>query len=136
MNNMKSQGSLLPIWYNVTQETVSEYSWPLSDIFAVNAYNMSVHQIVRRLLPKLGEYYYTVDNEENIVRSLSKTNIPISDRRAGYQVITSINTDEIINKTTCICTKENIIYPYENISEHKFNYWQGRKGVLNVITEY
>lgn len=132
--NMESPGLLLPIWYNVTKERVSEYSWPLTDIFAVNASDMSVHQIVRKLLSKLGEYHYSVDKEENIVRSLSKTSIPLSARSAGYQVITSINTDEIINKTTCICTKENIIYPYENISEHKFNYWQGRKGVFNVIT--
>ena len=132
--NMASPGSLLPIWYRISKEVVSKYSLPLSNILAVNASNMTIPQIVQNLLPKLGEYHYSVDKNENIVRSLSKIIIPISDRESGYQVIKSINTDEIINNTTCVCTNEALIYPYENICEYKFNYWQARKGELNVIT--
>lgn len=132
--NIESPGTLLPIWYNVSKKEVAEYSRPLSNISAIKASNLSIQQIVQKLLAKLGEYHYSVDNDENIIRSITKVNIPLSDRESGYQVIKSINTDELINKTTCICTNDAIIYPYENISEYKFNYWQARKGELNVIT--
>ncbi len=132
--NINAPGSLLPIWFNVTKKEVSEYSWSLSNILAIDATNLSPTEIVQRLNSKLGEYYYSVDKNETLVRSAEKVSIALSDREAGSQVIKSINTDKIIDKDTCICTNDALVFPYEDMSEYHFNYWQAHKGELNVIT--
>lgn len=132
--NVNAPGTLLPIWFNVSKNEVAEYSRSLSNIVAIDATNLSSAEIVQRLTSKLGEYYYSIDKNEMLVRSATKINITLADREAGSQVIKSINTDQIIDKENCICTNDALIYPYEDISEYHFNYWQWYKGELNVIT--
>lgn len=132
--NINAPGTLLPIWFNVSKEEVAEYSRSLSNILAINATNLSSAEIVQRLNSKLGEYYYSIDKDEMLVRSVTKVNIALADRKAGSQVIKSINTDQLIDKKTCICTNDALVYPYEDMSEYHFNYWQVHKGNLNVIT--
>lgn len=132
--NINALGSLLPIWFNVTKKEVSEYSRSLSNILSIDATNLSAAEIVRRLNSKLGEYYYSIDKNEILVRSTEKVNITLSDRESGSQIIKSVNTDTIIDKNTCICTNDALVYPYEDMSEYHFNYWQANKGKLNVIT--
>ena len=132
--NINAPGTLLPIWFNVSKKEVAEYSKSLSNILAIDATNLSSAEIVQRLTPKLGEYYYSIDKNETLVRSDTKVNITLADREAGSQVIRSINTDQIINTETCVCTNDALVYPYEDMSEYHFNYWQAHKGELNLIT--
>ena len=132
--NIESPGILLPIWFNVSKKEVAEYSRSLSNIMAINASVLSIENIVQKLNEKLGEYYYRVNDDESLVRSDKKINIIPSDREAGSQVIMSINTDQLIDKEKCICTNEAFIYPYGDMNKYRFNYWQFRKGELNVIT--
>lgn len=132
--NINAPGTLLPIWLNVSKKEVAEYSRSLSNILAIDGTNLSPAEIVQRLTSKLGEYYYYIDENEKLVCSASKVNISLADREAGSQIIKSINTDQIIDQETCICTNDALVYPYGDMSEYHFNYWQGRKGELNVIT--
>lgn len=133
--NIERPGTLLPIWFNVSKSEVAEYSKSLSNILSIKATNnSSISNIVIKLNEIMGEYYYYVNSDEEIVRTSSKVNISPSDRKTGSQIIKSINTDQLIDKTTCICTNEAIVYPYGDMEEYKFNYWQALKGEIQVIT--
>lgn len=132
--NINAPGTLLPIWFNVSKKEVAEYSRSLSNILAIDGTNLSSAEIVQLLTSKLGEYYYSIDKDDKLVCSASKVNISLSDREAGSQIIKSINTDQIMDQETCICTNDALVYPYGDMSEYHFNYWQGCKGELNVIT--
>lgn len=102
--NIEHPGTLLPVWFNVSKQDVAQYSQSLANIMAIDAAKHSVVEIVQQLTSKIGEYRFSVDENENVIRSPCKVHIPLADREAGFQMIRSINTDQLIDRTTCVCT--------------------------------
>lgn len=133
--NIDNPGKLLPIWYNVSKSDIQNFCPTLSNIQAIIYDKQSIRELVRALELKIGEYIFHVDGRGNIIRSRNKKNVPRINRECGYQTIQSINTDELIDENTCICTQETIIYSYsDEIIECKFNHWQHLSGEINVIS--
>jgi hypothetical protein len=68
--NIERPGTLLPIWFNVSKSEVAEYSKSLSNILSIKATNnSSISNIVIKLNEIMGEYYYYVNSDEEIVRT-------------------------------------------------------------------
>lgn len=49
---------ILPVWYNVTKENVSQYSLYLADKFAINANDKNINQVALKLLEVLSPNIY------------------------------------------------------------------------------
>lgn len=133
--SIDNPGKLLPIWYNVSKTEVQNFCPTLSNIQSIRYDKQPIRELVRYLESKIGEYKYRVDNKGNIVRSRNKMNVPLINRECGYQTIQSINTDEMIDETVCVCTQDVLIYSYsDRIIEYKFNHWQHLSGDIKVIS--
>nr|WP_321243243.1 toll/interleukin-1 receptor domain-containing protein [uncultured Psychroserpens sp.] len=132
--NLESFGKILPIWHNLNQNDVSDYSPSLSNILAISTEGLDISTIANNLERKIGEFEYSVNQNGEILCSLDKKNVGLERLKAGFQIIKSIQTDELINPTLSNSRYEKIIYPYsKNYNSHEFQYWQNEPGELRLI---
>lgn len=133
IDNM-DEGMILPIWYNINRKDVVSYSSSLANKYAINTDGKNIDQILKELEKKLGDYFYSVDNNRNIVRSDNKVNIDILNRDKRFQLITSFIEHRLFNKEKCVITSDSTIYPYtQNFNALKFNHWQSNKGIIQLV---
>lgn len=132
--DIEHPGIILPIWHDIGQRDVSAYSASLANIVAILTNNRTVSDVVTQLERTIGEYRYFVDPNQSVSRSLGKTVISAGQRAAGFQVLMSTQSDQMINRTESNCRSDITIYPYSSdYCEHPFHYWQNEPGSIRLI---
>jgi hypothetical protein len=126
-------GIILPIWHNVNRSKVAEYSRSLADIVAISTSGRSVVAISTELEKKLGEYKYVVHPDLTLSRSANKGAVSLGQRESGYQVLISLQTDQMLDKLRSNSRSEVTLYPYlKDFCEREFHFWQNEKGEIKL----
>jgi hypothetical protein len=132
--DMRSPGSILPIWHNLSRSEVAGYSPSLANIVAVQSVSRTMAQVVSELEKRLGEYRYSVGSDLSLVRSARKMAVAARQREAGFQVLISAQADQLINEVRSNSRSEVTFYPYDlDYAEHPFHFWQNEPGDIRLV---
>lgn len=132
--DIENSGIILPIWHNISRQKISFYSSSLANKVAINTNENSITEIIKQLEKKIGEYYYSVNIDGSVFRSEEKVSISSAQRNSGYQLIKSIQSDELFDKVKSVSRHDTTIYPYSmDLCEYNFNFHQKVKGDFQIL---
>lgn len=127
-------GTILPIWHGLGQRDVTAYSASLANIVAVSTKKRSVREVVTQLEKTIGNYRYYVDTNYRISRSAEKTAVTVGQRAAGYQILISSQSDQLLNETESNSRSDITIFPHsKGYCEHPFHFWQNEPGNIRLV---
>lgn len=132
--DIETPGIILPIWHEISHREVSSYSASLANIVAISTDNRTVPDVAIQLERKIGEYKYSVAPDQSISRSLNKVAVSTRQREAGFQVLMSAQSDQMLNRIDNNSRSEITIYPYSSdYCEHPFHFWQNEPGDIRLV---
>ncbi|MES2381116.1 MAG: toll/interleukin-1 receptor domain-containing protein [Bacteroidota bacterium] len=130
----RDEAIILPIWYNIRREDVFSYSSSLANKIAISTDGEDIDRVVKELEKKIGEYFYSVNNQGKIVRSNQKVNIDFSKREKKFQFICNNISHRLFTKEKSVVTSDVTIYPYsKDFNTLKFNHWQSNIGQIQLV---
>lgn len=109
---------ILPVWYNVTKENVSQYSLYLADKFAINANDKNINQVALKLLEVLNPniyknvsryLYYQQLISKSKPQTVKRSELKVSEIRHEKLNKSLVNRIEILH--------ELIFYPFLNSND-------------------
>lgn len=109
---------ILPVWYNVTRENVSQYSLYLADKFAISASDKTINQVALKLLEVLNPNIYKNVSRYLYYQQLISKSKPHTVKRSDLKV--SEIRHEKLNKSLVNRIEilhELIFYPFLNSND-------------------